>query len=1162
MENNRKTTKKRILRALSFVTLLLAGLLTNLAYGQGGTTGAISGIVTDSTGAAIPRAQVQATNITTGVANTTQSNDAGVYTFPYLQVGQYEVKFAAKGMKESVVTGIRVDEANISRVDGKLAVGAASETVNVTESVPLIEQETPTIDASVDKKLIDDLPSVAGGGTRSATDVLNLLPGVATPGASSGNSYGSQFGVNIGGGRQFGTEFQIDGMVLAYSGGSGVPLDMRPDYDVVSEAKVLEGVPTAEFGRTSGGVATFLTRSGSNSLHGDAGVFIKNTIFDAHPYNTDTVTTDQNWELPLSVGGPIYIPWLYDGRNKSFFFASLDYYRQKNAGIPGTVTVPTQQERGLGGADADFSDQPNTIYDPTTGLPFPGNKIPNARIDSVASMINAFYPLPTTGGLSANLTGFTPQSALQNDQFVRVDQQFTSKNHFMASYRHRNEPSVYAEGGPMGPDLSGDLSPRSLHQDTAQDDWTITPHIVNHMAAGDIGFYTAQLSAPQDPKYWIPVPGSYGAMFPHFCFQTQAYQGLGEGLGSCTPGQVDGGYNRTDGDFQDTLFWNKGAHSIKVGARFLLFGDASFGKTTLNGAYAFSGAETAQVVDGTPQVDTTGNSYASFLLGLVDNANMAIPDNGNDHSKYFGWYVEDAWRASQKLSLTFGLRWDIMPQQYDSQNRYAEMDPTVPNPGAGNLPGSYVFAPQEHVRNFAPTYYGAWQPRFGAAYSVKPDLVVRASYGVLDNMPYYDGAFGDSTGYSGSKSVASFNGGVTPSMIWSQGWTNVPHPPDFDPTQNNGGAANIDGPNADHFSVANMWSLDVQKSLARDFAFTVGYVGSNNHHMSSSYPANQDNPGYLSLGNLLNASFADTAGTGAGGGLPALTAAGYNPPFPGFVTLYGAGATLAQALKPFPQYQSVSVTGNRVFGSNYNALLIKAEHHFSHDFQYLVSYTMSKNLTNVPLNVEYGYPGPQNAYDLRAEKYLATFDIPQILVISYTYALPFGPGERWLNHGFASNILGGWATSGILNYDGGIPIEVYVNNTLPIGNSRLNAQYLGGSTTKSHGKVVIAGDVGHDPGTVTLNSAAFAQPAAFTFGNSYVLPSTRTVGFKSENASFFKRETFHERYIFELRFDMINLPNRKDPAHPDTGLTDAEFGQYTGSAIGPRNCQFDAKFSF
>ena len=505
-----------------FVALLLVGLLASLAYGpapvygQGGTTGAISGIVTDNTGAVIPGAHVQATNITTGVANTTQSNDAGVYNFPYLQLGTYEVKFAAKGMKDAVITGILVDEGNISRADGKLEVGAATETVNVTASVPLIEQETPTVDASVDRKLIEDLPSVAGGGTRAASDVLAVLPGVQVPGASSGNSYGSQFGVNIGGGRQFGTEFQVDGMTTAYQGMTAdVPLDMRPDYDLTSEVKVQEGVPTAEFGRTQGGVATFLTRSGTNSLHGDAGVFIKNTIFDAHPYNNPKVTTDQNWEMPLSVGGPIYIPWLYDGRNKSFFFADLTYYRQKNSTIPSTVTVPTKQERGLGGANADFSDQPNVIYDPLTGLPFPGNVIPNSRIVSVAAAINDFYTLPSTDGLSENLAGSTPNSVLQNDQFFRVDHQLTSNNHIMGSYRHKNEPTYYSEGGPFGPVLSGDLSPRTWHEDTLQDDWTLTPHIVNHFALGDTAFLTAQTNNPLgNPKYYVPVPGSFEQASP------------------------------------------------------------------------------------------------------------------------------------------------------------------------------------------------------------------------------------------------------------------------------------------------------------------------------------------------------------------------------------------------------------------------------------------------------------------------------------------------------------------------------------------------------------------------------------------------------------------------------------------------------------------------
>ena len=247
---------------------------------------------------------------------------------------------------------------------------------------------------------------------------------------------------------------------------------------------------------------------------------------------------------------------------------------------------------------------------------------------------------------------------------------------------------------------------------------------------------------------------------------------------------------------------------------------------------------------------------------------------------------------------------------------------------------------------------------------------------------------------------------------------------------------------------------------------------------------------------------------------------------------------------------------------------MKAEHHFSHGFQYLVSYTFSKTLTNTNLTEEFGYAGPQNAYNLKAEKYLAGFDIPQALVASYIYALPWGPGEPWLNHGFFSNILGGWATSGILTYDAGIPVVVTGPNNLPLGNSRQSVEYLGGPITLSHsGKIVIGGTTGATSVTHVLSPAAFGEPAPYTFGNAYILPSTRQAGYKSENVSFFKRETFKERYIFELRFDMINLPNRKDPTGLDGNITDpvtptGGFGSYRGSAIGPRTCQFDAKITF
>ena len=265
------------------------------------------------------------------------------------------------------MTGVLVDVGNIARVDSTLQMGSTTQSVTVQATAPLLQEDTPTFDSQVNRKFVEDLPNAVSGGTRDASVLVNLTPGVQTPGATAGQSYGTQFGANIGGGRQFSTEWQIDGMNMAYQGvTTDSSLDNRPDQDLTSEVKVQEGVPSAEYGRTSGGVVSYITRSGSNDLHGNLTGFLRNTVLDARPYNSATVPRDQQWELAASAGGPVWIPHLYNGRNKTFFFFNLTTFRQPPTANPGTVTVPTAQERS-----GNFSDFPEPIYDPTTGLPFP-----------------------------------------------------------------------------------------------------------------------------------------------------------------------------------------------------------------------------------------------------------------------------------------------------------------------------------------------------------------------------------------------------------------------------------------------------------------------------------------------------------------------------------------------------------------------------------------------------------------------------------------------------------------------------------------------------------------------------------------------------------------------------------------------------------------------
>jgi hypothetical protein len=377
----------------------------------------------------------------------------------------------------------------------------------------------------------------------------------------------------------------------------------------------------------------------------------------------------------------------------------------------------------------------------------------------------------------------------------------------------------------------------------------------------------------------------------------------------------------------------------------------------------------------------------------------------------------------------------------------------------------------------------------------------------------------------------------------------VRYPPSLDPTILNNQSANTMARNANRWSNTNVVQIDIQKSFARDLLINVGYLGESTHHLSNNQMnvLNQVDPKYLSLGALLNSNITS----------PAVAAAGYTPPYSGF------SGTLAQALKPYPQYLALTPLGDAIGNSSYNALLVKAEKRFSNGFQSLISYTWSKTLTDSALTSN-ARSGPQDTYNRGVEKSLSLYDIPQNLIISFTYQLPWGPGTPFLKKGVASHFLGGWGLSGILNYQSGFPIIVNAPNTLPLGNKRLGAVYLGGpiETGGGRGSVTLSNGLTGQRGTVTLNRAAFGFPAPFTFGNTNVLPNVRNIGRASENLALAKRQLFFERYLFELRAELFNAFNRKEFGGLVTDLTNPAFGIYTGSGLGPRTAQITGRIVF
>jgi hypothetical protein len=1151
----RKHARNLGARMTSFAAVLAAVLVltpSHCVWGQNAaTSGTITGIITDSTGAVVVGAKVTATNDATGLPTETKTNDAGSFNLPNLGIGTYTVRVEQPAFNGLERRGVLLDPNSVVRVDAALAVGNASQTVAVTEQAPLLETQQVTLDQTIDREFVSSLPNVVNGGVRDITALLSLSAGVAQ-GAND-------FATNITGGRAFATELLLDGVPMVYSPLASVALSNKPDQEIISEVQVQVGVPSAEWGHASGGVGSFITRSGTDKYHGDSLIILRNTVLDATPYNAKSKTQDQQFEWPISVGGPIIIPHVYNGKEKSFFYFSYAAYRKHSANAPVNATVPTVLERG-----GNFSDIPGIqLYDPATGNLFPaianepgcvaGACIPTSRFSATSSAFLAkFIPQPQNSGLVNNYIGGAPNSDLENHYFARVDQRIGNANTIHASFRWDNVNQT-VPGGAFGPELGAFSEVEGARQLTLADDTIVRPNLVNSASISYSRWIDVATGTPAS-LFPVQIPGSYGAGFPAVGF-TSTYTG---GYGNVSNFDLTHPF----WNINETLSWEKGKHSLKFGAR---YSDYEAQETNSigdeNGVYGFGPLETGHGITG------DGNPFASFLLGEVDTASLTEPAPVGFSSKYYAVFGQDNWRISPTLTANIGLRYDIQ-QPYKSPGA-SVMSQTTPNPGAGNLPGAIIYTGANGTGDqFMPTWFGGIGPRVGLAWSALPNTVVRAGFGIMYAPHEYSLA---RTGFPGTN-LSPPNPG-TPVLQWDTGFTGgqvVPYAINTNPSQLNGqgGIVTVDPASgqSDRLSDTQIVQFDVQHSW-KTTLFGAAFVGQYAHHIKGSNGSdyvllaniNQLPVSDMKYGSLLTSSITD----------PAVEAAGFSAPYPGFT------GTLAQALRAFPQYQTITMDLIPIGNSSYNGLVLRGEKRLSHGLQFLASYTISKILTDVS-QADYGLPAPQDQYNRKFEKSVGSGDVPRVLVLNYVYELPFGSGKSYVNSGFLGKVLEGFSVSANQVYQAGSPIAIAAPaNDLPIFDGELHLDRgTGPFTTGNRHSVKIANPLYDVSGTTYLNQPAFALPPSPTdpavianpytaLGNlKYILPNVRTLGFVNENFSLAKRQTFHDRYTFQIGFDMVDAFNRKDFGGLNTTYGSPTFGQYEGAGDGPRVIQVNSKITF
>ena len=1145
----------------SLLAFLIAFLLVGVSPAQT-DRGTITGTVTDPSGAVIPDATITVTNVSTNARSVVLSTSSGNYAVPQLPTGTYKISVEKQGFKTAVRENLPLLLGQTVREDIGLQVGESSQTVEVAAEAPLLKPETSELSTAISHNEIINLPLAMSGEARSPIDFIALVPGV-TGAQSAKNTTAKTFATSVNGGQTFAFEIQVDGASIQNTNVSGDFRNIPMPQEAVQEFKVETGNFAAEFGRTGGGIVSFTTRAGTNGIHGSLFEYLRNDAFDARGFYADSVPKLRQNEFGATVGGPVWIPKVYNGKDKTFWFFYIDGFRYRAGAANFLTTVPTAQQR-----TGDFSDLKNSsgnlipIYDPATTRTvngqvvrdqFLGNIIPANRISGIAKSIVGYVPPPTFNQPFNNFRSAQGGTNDTNQWGIRIDHAFNDRHKVNGWYGYNNFTGIDAAGAGA---LSGTLSTAGLTEHPQQIfrlnyDWFMRPNLIHHatVAFNRSRFAGQPLVYDQNYNKVLGIKGTEDLLgFPQMSF-SETYHTYGTGGGENT--NIENGYALVD-----NLTWIKSKHTFKFGIDFrrnqenMIFNGAGLGQ------FGFSTLET-----GLPNAAGTGNAFASFLLGQVHSGRQFI------NNTVFGWryayysmFFQDNYKLTPKLTLNYGLRYEIPLPRGEAYDRMSNFNPTLPNPDAGGILGALEFSGTGPGKNGKSRFYSSdkkeFGPRVGLAYQLKERTVLRAGYGI-----YYVGAGsvldnGQRTaygiGYFADITRPSLDNGVTPAFLLDNGFPqDFKRPPLIDPSFQNNNAANWMSPGSQNQPYIQNWNFNIQQQLGSNTVLDVAYVGNKGTRLPSNLTTpNQVDPKWLALGGELNANISCLSD----GSCPNARAAGVKLPYAGFTS------SVAQALRPFPQYVAVYNEYELAGFSTYNALQVKLEKRFSADFNILVSYSASKSLDAAGSQLAaYFSAGAQDSFNRKAEKSVSENDIPQNLVLSYTYDLPVGPGKKYANQGGAvGKVLGGWTFSGIQAYQSGIPLWLRVNNTLPISNSRLRPNaVLGASKVNSNSNF--------DPNRDTyLNPGAWQLPAAFTFGNaSRTYGDMRGFAYYDEAFSIIKRTYFHESKNVEFRADFFNAFNRVwFGSNITSNFSSGDFGKVSGQANPPRQIQFALRVNF
>lgn len=1165
---------------------ILALALASLACAQG-ERGALNGRVSDPTGAVIPRATVTALNVETNVQTKATTTEAGVYRIPYLPNGTYAVLVSAPGFKSARRDNVILSVAQTLTVDFRLEIGAVTEQVTVSSEPPLLETGTAEIGRYVTNKEFDTWPIPVSDGRRQIQQfIFASLPGTV----------GNGFEGSISGGQFYSHEILIEGISLgmfAIQGGRNTQIS--PSSESISEFKLQTGAIGAQYGGGQTAIANFGAKSGTNALHGSAYWYLQNDALRANSFSNNAIarprTPFKQHSAGYSLGGPVYLPWLYQGRNRTFFFHNLEHFQERNFTSTSLGTLPTggfkqgdfsrlfspaftglAQSGAVIGTDAEGRPvRFGAIYDPTTARQsgasvvrdaFPGNIVPRARWSPVSQKILELAPItdPVFDRMLLNIPVLASSTPIVDETMLtmKMDHQF-SPAHRVSGWFNRNFRERFNSlsgrwdrppGSPTGV-YALQQNPGTLVR--LSYDWTLNARVLNHAAIGynRFGSHNQTAFLNQDWPQKIGLQNVDQTHFPVLTFTGQPHQGGGIGAN----GQLGNGNRGLNFDgsviVQDDVTIVRGAHNFKTGFELRRY---YYNVRTRSGSGDFNFSTLQTQLPGF--ADQTGHAFAGFLLGAVNSTSRGIARANFGHRMaQQAFYFSDDWKVSRKVTLQLGLRWEVIGGIHEVAGRMSALGLTTPNPGAGNRSGALVFAEDLRRKGFQDRYGRMFGPRFGFAYALTPKLVLRGGYS-LTNVPNIQNQFGV-FGTLGFNGTISRNANNTP-LRFPQDPVMYLHEryPDFqgalpnkNPALANGLGTIYIAPDSARVGYVQNYSFGLQYELPAAFVLEASYVGNKGTRLPAKGldSLNQLPVSALALGDTLFEQLSRAPGAAP-------------LPYPGF------SSTVAQALRPFPQFTGVSQQFPNFGTSHYDSLQVQATRHLRNGLAVLASYTWSKTigLADSALDAE----SSQDAFNRRLERSITSFSIPHFFKLSWIYDLPIGPGKWIPVSGPAGKILGGWTITAIHNYRAG--------NALAIVTSGFRASIFNGTIRPDlrtgvpivvdRGQPVVFGT---GAGTQYLNPAAFAQPPRT--GNNIplrlgtappLLPNVRGPHHLSEDFGIQKQVVFAEQRSLSLRADFFNALNRAGRGNPVTNITSPLFGKITDAQRGPRSIQLSARITF